>query len=303
MSSLQRLPYVILFSLIFLTKFARCVPFSPTKQEVQVHERASKAKEEPFCSLYHPGTGEFYDLSPLSRSNLSTKGDYSVSGYDFEANFTLNLCKPVTSNLSNYTFAGDIPSAESIGGFFVDERKRMFSIGEASSEPYFRGKKLIMELENGSRCPTSDDLRMRSIISFSCNRDPYASSSISYVANVLDCVFFFEWKTIHACPTVKKEATLSPLSVFLIFCTVAFLAYFVGGCMYNRAIFNARGLRQIPNYELWHSMFSLIVDFSIIAFASFASCFNFRKPSGIRLGEGTANNLDDALIDDIDTNT
>ncbi|WBW71696.1 cation dependent mannose-6-phosphate cargo receptor Mrl1 [Schizosaccharomyces osmophilus] len=295
MSSLVRLTYGILFSLIFLTKFARCVPFHPTK-------RASEDKGESFCSLHHPGTGEFYDLSPLSRSNLSAKGDYNVSGYDYGVNFTLNLCKPVTSNISNYAFAGDIPSPESIGGFFTDERKRLFSIGETSYQPYFRGKKLIMELENGSICPSSDDLRMRSIISFSCNRDPYASSSISYIANVFDCAYFFEWKTIHACPTVKKETTLNPFSVFLIFCTVAFLAYFVGGCMYNRAIFNARGLRQIPNYDLWNSMLSFIVDFTIIAFTSLGSCFNFRKPSGIRLGEGTMNNMEDALIDDIDTN-
>ncbi|EPX75147.1 cation dependent mannose-6-phosphate cargo receptor [Schizosaccharomyces octosporus yFS286] len=295
MNPVVRFTYGVLLSLIFLTKFARCVPFNPTR-------RGSKDKEEPFCSLHHPGTGEFYDLSPLSRSNLSAKGDYNVSGYDYGVNFTLNLCKPVTTNLSDYYLAGDIPSAKSIGGFFTNERNRLFSIGEASSSPYFRGRKLIMELENGSLCPSSHDRRKKSIISFSCNRDPYASSSISYIASVFDCVYFFEWKTIHACPTVKKETTLSPLSVFLIFCTVAFLAYFVGGCAYNRIIFNARGLRQIPNYDLWNSMCSFIIDFTIIAFASLTSCFNFRKPGGIRLGEGTVNNMEDALIDDIDTN-
>ncbi|KAL2313351.1 Cation dependent mannose-6-phosphate cargo receptor [Schizosaccharomyces pombe] len=287
----------VLAGLTLFSQFQRAFGLTITRRGFKVQE----SDEEPFCALHHPNTGEYFDLSGLIRDNTSEKGDYSVNGYDFGTNFSINLCHPVVSNLTNYTVEGDVSSEDSIGGFFTVEDDDLYSIGQAAYKPYFRGKKLIMQLDNGSLCPKSNHIRMSTLISFTCNRDPYtAPSVITYVGNLNDCAFFFEWKTIHACPTVKKDSTLNPVSVFLLFCAIAFLAYFVGGFVYQRVVLNARGLRQIPNYEMWRSLFGFISDILIILYSSILSIL----PSSITRMRGNRRNIDyveDALIDDIDT--
>lgn len=35
---------------------------------------------------------------------------------------------------------------------------------------------------------------------------------------------------------------------------IAFLVYFVGGCVYQRTVMHQRGWRQIPNFSFWESI-------------------------------------------------
>jgi cation-dependent mannose-6-phosphate receptor len=160
-----------------------------------------------------------------------------------------------------------------------------------NSEPIFRGKKLILNYTGGSLCPptsskrsidldpreiigddddddnkkhkdkdankkkpSSDksERRKTTIISLLCESDPLGRSSISFVAAVDDCTYFFEGRSRHACGIVHADTqTLSPGGVFGVIAFIAVGVYFVGGCVYQRTVMHQRGWRQLPNYGMW----------------------------------------------------
>lgn len=110
-----------------------------------------------------------------------------------------------------------------------------------------------------------DETRVRrksALISFLCDRDPTASgTSISFVGTDPDeCAYFFDARSIHACPAAEphRPGSVGPGSVFGIIVLVAVLVYLLGGIFYNRTINNARGWRQLPNYSLWAGMWSFV---------------------------------------------
>jgi cation-dependent mannose-6-phosphate receptor len=102
--------------------------------------------------------------------------------------------------------------------------------------------------------PSSDknERRKTTIISLLCESDPLAKSSISFVAAVDECTYFFEGRSRFACGIVHAdEQTLSPGGVFGVIAMIAVLVYFVGGCVYQRTVMHQRGWRQLPNYAMW----------------------------------------------------
>ena len=102
--------------------------------------------------------------------------------------------------------------------------------------------------------PSSDksERRKTTVISLLCESDPLAKSSISFVAAVDDCTYFFEGRSHFACGSVHAETqTLSPGGVFGVIALIAVLVYFVGGCVYQRTVMHQRGWRQLPNYAMW----------------------------------------------------
>ncbi|KAI9836145.1 MAG: hypothetical protein M1837_003454 [Sclerophora amabilis] len=121
---------------------------------------ASEDKEinEP-CTLHSPNTNSFYDLRPLAvlppEPGKTTGTDQQVEswhakGYDYQANFTLNLCAPVVENMT------DIVGVEenlwrNVSAYYEFKGKN-YSIGQQSSEPVFRGRKLVLNYTDGSPC-------------------------------------------------------------------------------------------------------------------------------------------------------
>lgn len=102
--------------------------------------------------------------------------------------------------------------------------------------------------------PSSDkqERRKTTIISLLCESDPLGKSSISFVAAVDDCTYFFEGRSRSACGIVHADTqTLSPGGVFGVIALIAVLVYFVGGVMYQRTVMHQRGWRQLPNYAMW----------------------------------------------------
>jgi cation-dependent mannose-6-phosphate receptor len=156
-----------------------------------------------------------------------------------------------------------------------------------NAEPIFRGKKLILNYTGGSLCPSTSskrspvslpreiigdddddddsdkkekkkkpteksERRKTTVISLLCESDPLGKSSISFVAAVDDCTYFFEGRSRFACGSVHAETqTLSPGGVFGVIALIAVLVYFVGGCVYQRTVMHQRGWRQLPNYAMW----------------------------------------------------
>jgi cation-dependent mannose-6-phosphate receptor len=94
--------------------------------------------------------------------------------------------------------------------------------------------------------------RKTTVISLLCDSDPLAKTSISFVAAVDDCTYFFEGRSASACGGihVAKQA-LSPGGVFGVIAMIAVLVYFAGGCVYQRTVMHQRGWRQLPNYAMW----------------------------------------------------
>lgn len=130
---------------------------------------------------------------------------------------------------------------------------------QESSEPVFRGRKLVLNYTSGSPCSSArtrtprsligdgederdgnnadqgehkdDERRKSSIISFQCERDALApKAQVSFVgASQDECTYFFEARSMAACGGVNETAqTLGPGGVF--------------GVMYVQSSFCGQGL-------------------------------------------------------------
>lgn len=194
-----------------------------TKSSDQNGEESTIPEEPPKlnpCSVIHPSTNGFYDLGELSSLNKENIVAWSAKGHDYNKNFTLGICSsPLKPNVEvNNNFHGhfakfQINSSE-VGGFYTDEFGDKFSIGNFNSTPIFRGKKLTLTYENGSYCPNEVD-KKSTILSFICDREILSKATVSFVGVLHDCDYFFEVRTVHACPTAKKADNLALIWIFL----------------------------------------------------------------------------------------
>jgi cation-dependent mannose-6-phosphate receptor len=101
--------------------------------------------------------------------------------------------------------------------------------------------------------------RKTTIISLLCDSDPLAKTSVSFVAAVDDCTYFFEGRSPHACGGLHKEQqALGPSGVFGVIALIAVLVYLVGGCVYQRTVMHQRGWRQLPNYAMWAGIYRFV---------------------------------------------
>lgn len=208
--------------------------------------RTPASQEDPIedvklCTTISPTTGNFFDLSRLSQTqepagsgseSRAGYNDFYVNGLDFGHNFTINICSPVSSELDD---SGDIEkSHHEIGAFYTQEDGSLFSIGKVSTQPYFRGRHLLLEYSDGSPCkgPGSgseeSEFLASSLFSFKCDREVKnpKGATISYIGSSNSCSFFFDVRTIHACPKLNKQQSVSPVTIFLMITVVAFLALY-----------------------------------------------------------------------------
>ncbi|KAH6642387.1 mannose-6-phosphate receptor binding domain-containing protein [Boeremia exigua] len=155
--------------------------------------------------------------------------------------------------------------------------------------------------------PAKPERRKTTVISLLCESDPLAKSSISFVAAVDDCTYFFEGRSRHACGIVHAdEQTLSPGGVFGVIALIAVLVYFVGGCVYQRTVMHQRGWRQLPNYAMWAGIWRFFSDMFVILTSSCARCMPSRRGySRVSLGadsrgRGRRDESENRLIDQLD---
>lgn len=211
-----------------------------------------------FCSATHHLTNGFFDLSGLSSEGKEGVVAWSAKGYDYNNNFTLGICtsplKPnvdVNNNLKGWKGA-QINSSE-VGGYYTDEEGQKFSIGSVDSTPVFRGKKLTLTYHNGSYCPNGID-RKSTVLSFTCDRAILQEAQISFVGVLHDCDYFFDVRTVHACPTAHKDEGLGVIWIFVVIVLAALFVYTSGGFLYKRFVVNRRGWRQLPTYNIGNKM-------------------------------------------------
>lgn len=96
------------------------------------------------------------------------------------------------------------------------------AVRSVSHSPQIRGRKLVLQYENGSLCPNNDKYRKSTIMSLMCDREAW-KPTIAFVGQANECAYFFEMRTSAACATVKAQA-LGPVAVFGIM-YVAFLLH------------------------------------------------------------------------------
>ncbi|PWY95795.1 mannose 6-phosphate receptor domain-containing protein [Aspergillus sclerotioniger CBS 115572] len=245
------------------------------------------------CVVRSPTTGLFYDLNTISLSPPPAEGEkprknareesWHAKGHDYNANFTINICAPVIENVKDVVGL-DHSRWRNVSAYYEREGK-VYSIGQQSSDPFFRGRKLVMNYTNGSPCAgdyIGNAARTKStIMSFLCERDtPASQATVSFVGTMDQCSYFFEVRSSAACgataPTPDNPG-LSPGGVFGVIALIAITVYLVGGCAYQRTVMHQRGWRQCPNFSLWAGMLDFIKDMIVILLSSIGRLLRLKR--------------------------
>ncbi|CEP61576.1 Mrl1p LALA0_S03e05952g [Lachancea lanzarotensis] len=195
----------------------------------QSQKHASKREEEDdednddlFCAVMNPHTGNYIDLSQLSATPNSLRKDshrqhrkqqdwqktrWLVKEPETQRNYTLGIC-------SSATRQGVDSLANSTGAFFVDPQSHQeVSIGDFNTQPRFVGKKLTMTYENGDLCPNGIDKRS-TLLNFVCDKEIQSKAQVNYVGSLHNCSYFFEVRSVYACPTSHKSNDVNVLGIF-----------------------------------------------------------------------------------------
>ncbi|KAL5337615.1 mannose-6-phosphate receptor binding domain-containing protein [Aspergillus crustosus] len=297
-----------------------------------VHASSDSSKDETPCVARSPTTGLYYDLNALTIHPPPVDGEktrkhpredsWHAKGYDYNANFTLNICGPVIENLTDVVGVEE-QNWRNVSAYYQKEGKT-YSLGQQSSDPFFRGRKLVMNYTDGSPCDGEDigkgSHNKSTILSFLCDRDITTTApTVSFVGTMDSCTYFFEVRSSAACGGYGHDSTgqgLSPGGIFGIIALIAVAAYLVGGCAYQRTVMHQRGWRQCPNYSLWAGILDFLKDMTIIFLTSLAQIFRFRRPSssgytvagetqrgrfaGNRRGRSEDTDAENRLIDQLD---
>ncbi|OOF97415.1 hypothetical protein ASPCADRAFT_206245 [Aspergillus carbonarius ITEM 5010] len=245
------------------------------------------------CVVRSPTTGLFYDLNTISLSPPPAEGEkprknareesWHAKGHDYNANFTINICAPVIEDVKDVVGV-DRSRWRNVSAYYEREGK-VYSIGQQSSDPFFRGRKLVMNYTNGSPCAgdyIGNAARTKStIMSFLCERDtPASQATVSFVGTMDQCSYFFEVRSSAACgataPTPDNPG-LSPGGVFGVIALIAITVYLVGGCAYQRTVMHQRGWRQCPNFSLWAGMLDFMKDMIVILLSSLGRLLHLKR--------------------------
>lgn len=97
---------------------------------------------------------------------------------------------------------------------------------EQRSDPFFRGRKLVLNYTNGSPCPdefngagSNASVRtMSTLMSFMCDRDaPANQATASFVGTMDSCSYYFEIRSSAACGGLAVDPNsggMGPAGVF-----------------------------------------------------------------------------------------
>ncbi|SMN20382.1 similar to Saccharomyces cerevisiae YPR079W MRL1 Membrane protein with similarity to mammalian mannose-6-phosphate receptors [Maudiozyma saulgeensis] len=231
--------------------------------ECLTNNESNDPNDDLFCAVLNPQTGQYIDLSHLSstpnevmdpkkKRQESSKTKWLVKGWgdDKDKNFTLSICSspinddksknkpPSMGQLTNKTgayYTERIKSHKS--GDKDDTYMEIFnSIGDFSVKPQLynsNNRKLILKYENGSYCPDGH-YKKSSLLNFVCDREITTKAQISYIGNLNDCAYFFEVRSVYACPTSNKTNEINVLGIFIGIIIVFILVQYLRRSMQRR---------------------------------------------------------------------
>ncbi|MCJ1438185.1 Cation-independent mannose-6-phosphate receptor CI-MPR [Xylographa pallens] len=234
-------------------------------------------------------SGLTFDLNaiavhPLHDGKKTHKTDreesWHASGYDYGSNFTLNFCVPVIEELEKVVGV-DENLWRNVSAFYTKGGKT-YSIGQTSTAPVLRGRKLVLNYTGGSPCEPSttkrsidllaaaknkdndedDDprppksgskpvRRKSTIISLLCDREITVKATVAFVgASEDECTYFFESRSSAACGGVSEEQqAVGPAGVFGIIALIAaadMLIILTSSC--TRLLPARKGYNQLPTH-------------------------------------------------------
>ncbi|KAL6939944.1 hypothetical protein ACO0RG_003795 [Hanseniaspora osmophila] len=203
--------------------------------------------DKMFCAVKHPVYGTYIDLSQLSTTpntpsgsgnknknknkkqqnqdqpTLPVKTRWSVNGWDYTTNFTLGICSSavddIESGSSTTTLSSVTSEKNNTGAFYYESnearsRNRYTSIGEYSTTPRFMGKKLVLQYDNGDFCPNGID-KKTTLLNFVCDKEISSRAQINFIGSLHNCSYFFEVRSIYACPTTVVKDDYNVIGIFL----------------------------------------------------------------------------------------
>ncbi|KAF5103630.1 hypothetical protein D0Z03_000102 [Geotrichum reessii] len=216
--------------------------------------------EDLHCTATSHASGHFFDLRKLIKAYPVETTDWVVRGQDFyPANFTLNICAPLLmpldhllENASSNRIAGEdsdtlsttavAAAAANVSTIASYADGSVRSLGTVSTAPRFRGRNLVLEYTGGSPCLNPDgtltQLRASTLISFKCSHEDI--STISFVGSPDHCAYYFEARSIHACPAADETHSMAPVSMFLVILLVALAVYMAASFLLHPSMTWAR---------------------------------------------------------------
>jgi cation-dependent mannose-6-phosphate receptor len=122
-------------------------------------DNASPSPSITACTA-QSSSGSFFDLRPdiavregADNSLHAPVVDYLARGFDYGANFTLNICEPVVKKLDGVIGVKE-EAWKNISAFY-EHKGDVYSLGLQSGELVPRGKKLVLQYSGGSPCGNS----------------------------------------------------------------------------------------------------------------------------------------------------
>lgn len=211
-----------------------------TNEEKQLlrekQEMEKKKLELDPCTIKNPLTNQFYDLRELSSfGSESEKQAWNSKGFDYGRNFSIGICSTPLKQINAITELDFIDSnnKSNIAGYYTNLDGNKVSIGEISTKLKFRGLNLVLEYKNGDKCETSTNLNKSTLLTFKCDREMMSKARVNYLGSMNDCSYFFEVRTVHACPTSNEETDDAVWGIFFIILLSAVLVYLFAGVMYK----------------------------------------------------------------------
>lgn len=209
-------------------------------EELKSEEQKPEDIMDP-CTVINPLNRGFIDLRGISAFGNEGKAlPLGAKGYDSGVNYTLGICSTPMKKIHEQSELQDDIDSSKIGGYYKDPKSGLYvSIGEFSTTPVFRGKKLTLTYENGSYCNLIDSktglkVKKSTIITLVCDREMLSKAAVSYIGNVNECDYMFEVRSHHVCPTAAKANNLNAVWIFLLIVIATVIGYFSGSILYRQ---------------------------------------------------------------------
>lgn len=233
-----------------------------------------------FCAVLNPQTGQYIDLSQLSstpnevmdpkkRRKESSKTRWLMKGWgdDIDKNFTLSICSsPISDDSESSTNKNNARNHlnNRTGAYYSqyitneDQKIESFkSIGDFSIKPQLHNvnnRKLILKYENGSYCPDKN-YRKSTLLNFICDRETTTKATISYIGSLNDCSYFFEVRSVYACPTSNKTNEINVVGIFIGIIIVFILVQYLRRSMHRRIMLKDNSTDRTSSFSRDNSYF------------------------------------------------
>lgn len=265
------------FVLLLLLSCTTLIRSSSTTDNDTPNEDSGK---DLFCAVLNPQTGQYIDLSQLSSTpneimdpkkhkKESSKTRWLVKGWgdDIDKNFTISICSsPISDDTDSSKNKNNARNHlnNRTGAYYSqymtneDTKIESFkSIGDFSIKPQLHNvnsRKLILKYENGSYCPDKE-YRKSTLLNFICDRETTTTATISYIGSLNDCSYFFEVRSVYACPTSNKTNEINVVGIFVGIIIVFILVQYLRRSMHRRIMLKENPTGRTSNFSRDNSYF------------------------------------------------